>query len=62
VQARQHHDQKSQVPFVLPAEIVQNDRLLPKTAETYSLHVRVRAFAAFGDETVDPRRDNGQRY
>jgi hypothetical protein len=24
------------------------------------LHIRVRAFAAFGDETVDPRRDNGQ--
>jgi len=30
--------------------------------ETYSLHIPVRAFAAFGDETVDPRRDNGQRY
>jgi hypothetical protein len=29
---------------------------------TYSLHIWVRAFAAFGDETVDPRRDNGQRY
>ena len=29
--------------------------------ETYSLHIRVRAFAAFGDETVDPRRDNGQQ-
>jgi hypothetical protein len=27
-----------------------------------SLHIRVRAFAAFGDETVDPRGDNGQRY
>jgi hypothetical protein len=22
----------------------------------------VRAFAVFGDETVDPRRDNGQRH
>jgi hypothetical protein len=30
--------------------------------ETYSLHIRVRAFTVFGDETVDPRRDNGQRY
>src|SRR6266567_8905415 len=29
--------------------------------ETYLLHIRVRACAAFGDETVDPRRDNGQR-
>ena len=27
-----------------------------------SLHIRVRAFAAFGDEAVDARRDNGQRY
>src|SRR6266436_1324410 len=30
--------------------------------ETDSLHVRVRAFAMFSDEAVDPRRDNGQRY
>ena len=30
--------------------------------EIYLLHIRVRACAAFGDETVDPRRDNGQRY
>src|SRR6266404_1039568 len=28
----------------------------------YSLHIWVRAFTAFGDEAVDPRRDNGQRY
>ena len=28
----------------------------------YSLHIRVRAFAAFGNEAVDPRRHNGQRY
>ena len=26
--------------------------------ETCSLHIRVRAFTAFGDEAVDPRRDN----
>jgi hypothetical protein len=26
-----------------------------------SLHIRVRAFAIFGDEAVDPRRHNGQR-
>ena len=32
------------------------------TRETNSLHIRVRAFTAFGDEAVDPRRDNGQRY
>jgi hypothetical protein len=33
------------------------------SAAGYSLfHVRVRAFAVFGDETVDPRGDNGQRY
>ena len=29
---------------------------------TYSLHIRVRAFTAFGDEAVDTRGDNGQRY
>jgi len=31
-------------------------------ARTYSLHIRVRTFAVFGDETVDPRSDNGQRH
>src|SRR5438067_1547966 len=36
-------------------------RVLPRP-ETDSLHIPVRAFAAFGNETVDPRRDNGQRY
>jgi hypothetical protein len=30
--------------------------------ESYSLHIPVRAFTAFSDEAVDPRRDNGQRY
>jgi len=35
---------------------------LDKRSETYSLHIGVRAFTAFGDEAVDPRRDNGQRY
>src|SRR4030095_12984196 len=30
--------------------------------ETYSLHFRVRTFAMFGDEAVDPRGENGQRY
>jgi hypothetical protein len=30
--------------------------------ETHSLHIRAKAFTAFGDETVDPRRDNGQRH
>jgi hypothetical protein len=36
-------------------------RALPE-GEIYSLHIRVRAFAVFGDEAVDPRSDNGQRY
>ena len=33
-----------------------------ESLEIYSLHVRVRAFAAFGDEAIDPLGDNGQRY
>ena len=28
---------------------------------TRLLHIGVRAFAAFGDEAVDPRDDNGKR-
>ncbi len=33
------------------------------SAAGYSLlHIRVRAFTALGDEAVDPRGDNGQRY
>src|SRR5437016_75291 len=35
--------------------------VLPRL-ETYSLHIRVRAFAVSSDEAVDPRRHNGQRY
>jgi hypothetical protein len=31
-------------------------------AAGYSLHIRVRTFAIFSDETVDPRCHNGQRY
>ena len=27
-----------------------------------SVHIRVRAFAAFGDEAIDPLGDNGQRH
>src|SRR5207249_11060425 len=34
----------------------------PPATAAYSLHVRVRTFAAFGDEAVDPRGDSGQRY
>jgi hypothetical protein len=34
----------------------------PPAAAAYSLHIRVRAFAVFSDEAVDPRGDNGQRY
>jgi hypothetical protein len=30
--------------------------------ETYSLHIRVRAFAAFGDEAIYARRDNEEWY
>jgi hypothetical protein len=30
--------------------------------ETCSLYIRVRAFTAFGDEAVDPCRDDGQRH
>ena len=37
-------------------------RSLPKTPEAQSLHIRLRAFAMFSDEAVDPRRDDGQRY
>ena len=36
-------------------------RALPRP-ETYSLHIRIRAFTVFGDEAVDPRGDNRQRY
>jgi len=32
-----------------------------RPAMPYSLHIRVRAFAVFTDEAVDPRGDNGQR-
>ena len=34
----------------------------PETSKTGSLHIRVRTFAAFGDEAVDARGDHGQRY
>src|SRR5436190_4323808 len=30
----------------------------PKTPETRLLHIWIRAFTVFGDEAVDPRRDN----
>ena len=32
------------------------------TRETWSLHIGVRAFTAFGDETIESGGDNGQRY
>jgi hypothetical protein len=32
----------------------------PRQPLLCSLHIRVGGFAAFGDETVDPRGDNGQ--
>jgi hypothetical protein len=38
------------------------DASSPDTPKTYSLHIRVRAFAAVGDETVDSRGDKGRRY
>src|SRR5882724_6871863 len=34
----------------------------PPARAACSLHIRVRTFAIFGDEAVDPRRDNGQRH
>jgi hypothetical protein len=34
----------------------------PPATAAYSLHILVRTFAVFGDEAVDPRCDNGQRY
>ena len=37
-------------------------RAAGRTPETYSLHIRVRTFAAFGDEAVNPRGDNGQLH
>ena len=43
--------------FRRAAEPAREPRALP-----CSFHIRVRTFAAFGDEAVDPRRDNGQRY
>jgi hypothetical protein len=39
------------------ADIVVSSVYFPKTPETQSLHIRVRAFAMFSDEAVDPRRD-----
>ena len=30
--------------------------------ENYSLHLRVRTFAVFGDEAIDSRAHNRQRY
>jgi hypothetical protein len=35
---------------------------VPPARAACSLHIRVRAFAMFSDEAVDPRGDNGQRY
>ena len=34
----------------------------PPARAAYSLHIRVRAFTALGDEAVDPRADNRQRH
>ena len=42
---------------------VRNEKSVLRGAasEIYSLHTWVRASAAFGNEAVDPRGDNGQR-
>jgi hypothetical protein len=65
---------RSQLPRLCrdaPSRAIKNQRakldnhqssLRRDAPDTYSLHIRVRAFTALGDETVDPRRDNGQRY
>ena len=43
------------------AETTQPASAPPATA-AHSLHIRIRAFTAFSDEAVYPRRDNGQRH
>jgi hypothetical protein len=42
---------------------VRNEKSVLRGAasEIYSLHIRARACAAFGNEAVDPRGDNRQR-
>jgi HKD family nuclease len=42
-------------------DVVDFHRFAPLSTRDHSLHIRVRAFAVFGDETVDPRGDNRQR-
>ena len=44
------------------ADSVDFRRFAALTPGTYSLHIWVRAFAVFSDESVDPRGDNGQRH
>ena len=50
---------KFKVRFGEAAETSTRGACAPQT-ETYSLRIRVRAFTVFGDETVDPRRDNSE--
>ena len=45
-----------------PATVGEPIGLLSQTPETHSLHIRERAFPAFGDESVNPRGDNGQLH
>jgi hypothetical protein len=53
--------QISKVRFGETPKAARETRALPRR-ETYSLHLRVRAFAAFSDGAVDSCGDNGQRY
>jgi hypothetical protein len=41
---------------------VENRRQRRRSTAAHSLHIGLRAFSAFGDETVDPRGNNRQRY
>ena len=49
----------SRTNFVTSKGVTHFHRFAPLNV-TYSLYIRVRAFAVFSDETVDPRRDEGR--
>jgi hypothetical protein len=45
---------------LLRTDVIDFASVAPLNTETHSLHIRVRAFAAFCDESVNPRGDNEQ--
>jgi hypothetical protein len=57
VRTRDYKSAKS--VFARTQKPTRETRALPRP-ETYSLHIRIRAFAIFGDEAVDARRDNSE--